>query len=42
MLADQPQQVADGPLLTAGRAVAVVQEQDHAVASLFQRFRPQT
>ena len=29
VLADQPSQVGDGPLLTAREAVAVVQQQDH-------------
>ena len=29
LLADEPQQVLHGALLAAGRAVAVVQEQDH-------------
>jgi hypothetical protein len=29
VLADQPRQVLDGPLLATGQPVAVVQEQDH-------------
>ena len=29
MLADQPREIVDGPLLAAGMAVTVVQQQDH-------------
>ena len=32
VLADQPREVLDGPLLAAGQAVAVVQQQDHGAA----------